>query len=71
MRLAIILTLAVGVYAARSRKEKVDAVVTLVAGEQSGYDSGAIALGQSLINVKSKLHRVLMVTPEVAKVFAL
>ncbi len=68
MRLTIIFTLALGygVYAAKSRKEKVNAVVTLVAGEQSGYDGGAVALGQSLINVKSKLHRVLMVTPEVS-----
>jgi hypothetical protein len=49
-----------------SGNRKVDAVVTLVAGDPSGYDGGAIALGQSLKNVGSKLHRVLMVTPDVS-----
>lgn len=48
-----------------SKKAKRDAVVSLVAGESSGYDGGAIALGQSLKDVGSKLHRVLLVDPEV------
>lgn len=43
----------------------VNAVVTLVTGASSPYASGAIALGQSLIDVGSKLKRVVMVTPEV------
>ena len=43
------------------------AAVTLVTGVDSGYSSGAIALGQSLIDVGSKLRRVVMVTPEVPK----
>ena len=43
------------------------AAVTLVTGVESGYSSGAIALGQSLIDVGSKLRRVVMVTPEVPK----
>ena len=51
--------------AKRKATEKVDAVVSLVAGESSGYDGGAIALGQSLIDVGSKLHRVLLVDKEV------
>lgn len=42
-----------------------NAVVTLVTGVNSGYVAGANALGQSLIDVKSKLRRVVMVTPEV------
>eukprot|EP01041_Mallomonas_annulata_P008312 gene8312-17110_t len=42
-----------------------NAVVTLVTGVNSGYTAGAIALGQSLKDVKSKLHRIVMVTPEV------
>ena len=42
-----------------------NAVVTLVTGHSSGYTSGAIALGQSLIDVGSKLRRVVMVTPDV------
>ena len=42
-----------------------NAVVTLVTGTNSGYVSGALALGQSLFNVRSKLHRVVMVTPDV------
>jgi glycogenin len=45
----------------------VNAVVTLVTGASSPYASGAIALGQSLIDVGSKLKRVVMVTPEVEK----
>jgi hypothetical protein len=42
-----------------------NAVVTLVTGTNSGYHTGAIALGQSIIDVGSKLRRVVMVTPEV------
>jgi hypothetical protein len=49
----------------RQSKKKKDAVVTLVAGDMSGYDGGAVALGQSLIDVGSELHRVILVTPEV------
>lgn len=40
-------------------------MVTLVTGTDSGYVSGALALGQSLVNVGSQLPRVVMVTPEV------
>jgi len=43
------------------------AVVTLVSGASSGYTSGAIALGQSLVDVGSKMSRVVMVTPDVDK----
>lgn len=42
-----------------------NAVVTLVTGTQNGYHTGAIALGQSIIDVGSKLRRVVMVTPDV------
>ena len=52
-----------------NRKRKRDAVVSLVAGESSGYDGGAIALGQSLKDVGSKLHRVLLVDKEVRLVY--
>jgi hypothetical protein len=41
------------------------AMVTLVMGSNSGYVAGAIALGQSLIDVGSKLARVVMVTDDV------
>jgi alpha-N-acetylglucosamine transferase len=41
------------------------AVVTLVSGSSSGYIAGAVALGQSLIDVGSELTRVVMVTPDV------
>ena len=41
------------------------AVVTLVTGTESPYTAGAIALGQSLKDVGSKLTRVVMVTPDV------
>ena len=44
-----------------------NAVVTLVTGASSGYVSGALALGQSLIDVDSELRRVVMVTPDVNK----
>ena len=43
------------------------AAVTLVTGDDSGFSLGAIALGQSLIDVGSKLRRVVMVTPDVSK----
>ena len=33
------------------------AIVTLVSGVESGYSAGAIALGQSIIDVGSKLNR--------------
>lgn len=49
----------------REPSREKNAVVTLVTGVNSGYVAGAIALGQSLIDVKSKLRRVVMVTPEV------
>jgi lipopolysaccharide biosynthesis glycosyltransferase len=46
---------------------KGSAIVTLVMGDEKnqGYIEGAIALGQSLKDVKSVLPRVCMVTPEV------
>jgi alpha-N-acetylglucosamine transferase len=44
-----------------------NAIVTLVTGHSSGYVSGAIALGQSLIDIGSVLKRVIMVTPDVEK----
>ncbi len=59
------LSLLLGASSKKPSKSKRDAVVTLVAGEANGYDGGAIALGQSLINVGSKLHRVLLVDPDV------
>ncbi|CAE7646431.1 GYG1, partial [Symbiodinium microadriaticum] len=34
-------------------------------GERSGYSAGAIALGQSLVDVGSKISRIALVTPEV------
>mmetsp|Transcript_26246 Transcript_26246/g.38902 ORF Transcript_26246/g.38902 Transcript_26246/m.38902 type:complete len:341 (+) Transcript_26246:63-1085(+) len=42
-----------------------NAIVTLVTGYHSGYAYGAVALGESLKVVGSKLKRVVMVTPEV------
>jgi hypothetical protein len=51
--------------AKKSKTASTYAVVTLVTGTNSGYVSGAIALGQSIKNIGSKLHRVVMVTPEV------
>jgi hypothetical protein len=41
------------------------AVVTLVTGKESPYTAGALALGQSLVDVGSALARVVMVTPDV------
>jgi lipopolysaccharide biosynthesis glycosyltransferase len=43
------------------------AVVTLVMGDNTGYVAGAIALGQSLIEVKSQMQRVVLVTPDVSE----
>lgn len=43
-----------------------NAVVTLVTGN-TGYQAGALALGQSLVDVGSNLRRVVMVTPDVEK----
>ena len=52
----------------RANNEANDAaVVSLLMGEQYGYVQGAMALGKSLIDVKSVLPRVLMVTPEVTR----
>ena len=39
--------------------------VTLVMGSEEGYINGALALGQSIIDVQSKLVRVAMVTNDV------
>ena len=44
-----------------------DALVTLVTGTKSGYEYGAVALGESLDLVGSKLARIAMVTPEEAE----
>eukprot|EP00607_Mallomonas_marina_P003720 CAMPEP_0182427704 /NCGR_PEP_ID=MMETSP1167-20130531/18999_1 /TAXON_ID=2988 /ORGANISM="Mallomonas Sp, Strain CCMP3275" /LENGTH=389 /DNA_ID=CAMNT_0024610135 /DNA_START=100 /DNA_END=1269 /DNA_ORIENTATION=+ len=52
----------------RSEKEvspDKNAVITLVTGKNSGYVSGAVALGQSLKQIGSKMTRIVMVTPEV------
>lgn len=46
---------------------KKHAIVTLVMGSDTGYVSGAVALGQSLIDVESETRRVCMVTPDVPK----
>lgn len=54
-----------------SKKKDIDtaknlyAVVTLVSGSDSPYLSGALALGQSLLDSKTKLDMVVMVTPDV------
>jgi hypothetical protein len=44
---------------------KKHAIVTLVMGSDTGYISGAVALGQSLVDVASQTRRVCMVTPDV------
>lgn len=62
---AFLVLFSVGNAQSVNQRRKKDAVVSLVAGESSGYDGGAIALGQSLKDVGSKLHRVLLVDPEV------
>ena len=41
------------------------AIITLVTGAESPYTAGAMALGQSLVDVGSTLTRVVMVTPDV------
>jgi hypothetical protein len=51
--------------AAELPNKKDNAVVTLVMGEKSGYSAGAIALGQSLKDVGSKLSKICLVTPDV------
>ncbi len=64
----MLLSLSLFLVTASSKKQPKpnrDAVATLVAGEANGCDVGAVAVGQSLINVGSKLHRVLLVAPEV------
>ena len=43
------------------------AVVTLVSGTEGGYNAGAMALGQSLVDVASKLHKICMVTEDVTQ----
>ena len=62
--IALTISIQPGIIQAKDVTEK-NAVVTLVTGTLSGYTSGAIALGQSLIDVGSKLRRVVMVTPNV------
>src|SRR6056300_674928 len=42
-------------------------IVTLVSGTDIGYVSGAIALGQSLIDSSSKIPKLAMVTSEVSQ----
>lgn len=47
----------------KDRAKSRGAIVTLVSGTNSGgYASGALALGQSIIDVGSKLDLVVMVT---------
>ena len=41
------------------------AIITLVTGTESPYTAGAMALGQSLVDVGSTLPRIVMVTPDV------
>jgi len=43
------------------------ALVTLVTGSNSGYEYGAVALGESLKMVGSKLRRIVLVTPDVTE----
>ena len=63
--LIIALLVICATYTAAKEVTDRNAVVTLVTGPSSGYASGALALGQSLIDVGSKLRRVVMVTPDV------
>jgi glycogenin glucosyltransferase len=44
------------------------ALVTLISGERSGYEYGAVALGESLKLVGSKMKRIALVTPEVDEI---
>ena len=48
-----------------SNENSDNAFVTMITGKGEGYVSGAITLAQSLIEVKSKLPRYVMVTPDV------
>eukprot|EP01041_Mallomonas_annulata_P013546 gene13546-28732_t len=48
-----------------AKKSQRNAVVTLLMKPSSGFISGALTLAQSLIEVKSTLTRVIMVTPDV------
>ena len=41
------------------------AIITLVTGTESPYTAGAMALGQSLVDVGCTLPRIVMVTPDV------
>lgn len=73
MLLAIILTLQlllIPSVAVNETKHPIDwnkhAVVTLLMDTSSGFLSGVLALGQSLVDVDSKLQRVVMVTPDVS-----
>jgi hypothetical protein len=43
------------------------AMATLVTGSDMGYVNGSLALAQSLIDIGSKLHRIVLVTPSVKK----
>lgn len=63
--LVIMMPMLVTLNAGDFPNKKDNAVVTLVMGEKSGYSAGAIALGQSLKDVGSKLSRVCLVTPDV------
>jgi hypothetical protein len=49
----------------KKKKPTAAAVLTLVSGSNGGYNAGALALGQSLINVGSTLQRICMVTDDV------
>ena len=49
----------------RSVNSKDNAIITLVTGKNSGYEYGAVSLGESLKLVGSKASRIAMVTPEV------
>lgn len=67
LRSSLVIVL-IAIYATYTTAKEVtdkNAIVTLVTGPSSGYASGAIALGQSIIDVGSKLRRIVMVTPDV------
>lgn len=63
--LLIVLLATYATYTTAKEVTDKNAIVTLVTGPSSGYASGAIALGQSIIDVGSKLRRIVMVTPDV------
>lgn len=48
-----------------ANNEHKHAIVTFVSGDSIGYLAGALTLAQSLIEVLSTLHRVVLVTPDV------